>query len=1387
MKKTILTFTFLLLTIVCCFSQHSFKYHYPNFDSTYIKPADLIVEATVSNISYFQDTSIKFIDFKIARDNNGVWFIKYDLIIHKIFKGNCKKTIQLILPLFGGGVKILNGKKIELKGGFGLRYPYKNLELGNTGIFILNVNQSKDTGYLPDTYKYKNISENSLVACHIGNYGNIIENTAYYFDEDSIYIFDKIEDIYHFLEKTTQKKYEDVTKKEFSLINNYKQLLEYKNKYFTDSLYSNFFNKQLGSGIINQLNKDSFIYNRQINNYKEYQNRKQKTKQESQQKLDSINFRINKIPVQKKTGMINKTINSIDYSLDGFSFRTSGSDTYLDFDIKFTCNFTAYLAESNIILGYNKNMFGTEVDRNLALVVDRSNTFVSNATNYSTFDISDYREDAVIISVSGSTLSQFLATTTYTLLHISLKVSANATENLTKIGLNDIEMFGSFAPKTIYPSLYSFSATGSSFFAFDALTVPSQLINYIPGNVPIITSISKNMVAGGVGETLDIIGSNFGNVIGKVELPSADQNIPIVAFGQYINFASMVTNWTNNKITIEIPNEINFNNWSPTIGSGAIRVYPANSTLFAISNVLEIKYSIKNEYDPNTNSFIRSGPIANNNSNEILIDIHEDLFNDNSAMKNIIAAMKAWNCNGIKFKIGAIVSTSNIPNSKNIIYYTNSISTGSYMETITDYYHCQNSSSKYRTFHIAILKNQPYEWDFSLNVVSNKHDFYFGILHELGHAIGLAHNVNSATNLEPYDLMYWQEILNNPRIKGIKADDIEGMKNIINYSGGFVFGNCARNVPLPGIPPSYCGQNAKNLNIDQIHLSHKCANLVGTNNPIIQTDISEGIQPYQYFWEPINGNDVTINDLRDEAPIITAINNNPNNANVMYKLTVWDNSDIPLMITYTFQGVLKNGNTYDYSMRDSYEDNLIEPNPQYSSTNHNIWHSPDLWNRNDNDGGTEHQNPEYKGKEDINIPSNYNFIYTRIQNIGCTKPNVEMNLRLYWTIASTGEKWPIDWTTGEIIVKGTPWPAGKEITEGAPLKISALNPGGSTIIGRKWIPPRPQDYIPGLGKDKEFPVCLYARIEESPTYPFGMTFRENIELNTNPIPFVWSKAPLVDHALRENIINNNNIVTRNLIVVNPKLNKRYPILIGKKPQPGGSIGVVIGITPIYPKAPTDPSNPNEPENPEPTYGTIGDVLIYLPDELLLQWIEDGLQGTDIKYNSTDKSIKLLKNNGVIILSNLEADKEYFINLAFPLLNNTTLPNSNYICNVSQADNIDYLNEETSAVDFLINFTDTNNINLAKTANNVQEINEISPVLYPNPAKTILNISYPNASNIRSISVQNELGITIESYQFEQSNHITLAKTIDINELKSGLYFIIINTADKPFVKKFIKE
>jgi len=77
-----------------------------------------------------------------------------------------------------------------------------------------------------------------------------------------------------------------------------------------------------------------------------------------------------------------------------------------------------------------------------------------------------------------------------------------------------------------------------------------------------------------------------------------------------------------------------------------------------------------------------------------------------------------------------------------------------------------------------------------------------------------------------------------------------------------------------------------------------------------------------------------------------------------------------------------------------------------------------------------------------------------------------------------------------------------------------------------------------------------------------------------------------------------------------------------------------------------------------------------------------------------------------------------------------------------------------------------------TANNI--------CLYPNPVTNLLSVK--SSSIIESYSIFNLLGQVIENKNINQDNF-----NIDVNSLKSGLYYIELNSADNKVIKNFIVE
>jgi hypothetical protein len=186
--------------------------------------------------------------------------------------------------------------------------------------------------------------------------------------------------------------------------------------------------------------------------------------------------------------------------------------------------------------------------------------------------------------------------------------------------------------------------------------------------------------------------------------------------------------------------------------------------------------------------------------------------------------------------------------------------------------------------------------------------------------------------------------------------------------------------------------------------------------------------------------------------------------------------------------------TPDLWMKDTSDDTGEEPNPSSQP----MYVSDDIWVRTGTDGlvNNDHQNPEYRPPG--GAPNN---VYVRVRNRACSGTQ-SGTLRLYWAKASSGLSWPAPWD-GSVT---TPALMGSAIGS-APVSVAG---GDDAIVSFPWMPPNPADYA-SFGADAQH-FCLLARIETSPTAPFGMTSPEGTNLYAN-------------------VTDNNNIVWKNITVV----------------------------------------------------------------------------------------------------------------------------------------------------------------------------------------------------------------------------------------------------------------
>ncbi len=225
-----------------------------SFSSQYIKTSDLIVEGTVTAITYFQDKSHS-IKIYYARcttgDSNGTWYAKYEITVHKLFKGERTQASKLVVIRPNDNAYIwVNGKEISLN-----EFCESNggLHQNHTGIFFLKKYPSGMPTQLTNSY-YLNQDYSS-----IGTYDKILETHLRISDKGAVKEFEDLDKLYKYIEKETGKKRVDITNKQFVNNNSPEKVNQYLKTYFTDSSASESFIKQIIENKINQINKDYFI------------------------------------------------------------------------------------------------------------------------------------------------------------------------------------------------------------------------------------------------------------------------------------------------------------------------------------------------------------------------------------------------------------------------------------------------------------------------------------------------------------------------------------------------------------------------------------------------------------------------------------------------------------------------------------------------------------------------------------------------------------------------------------------------------------------------------------------------------------------------------------------------------------------------------------------------------------------------------------------------------------------------------------------------------------------------------------------------------------------------------------------------------------------------
>lgn len=569
--------------------------------------------------------------------------------------------------------------------------------------------------------------------------------------------------------------------------------------------------------------------------------------------------------------------------------------------------------------------------------------------------------------------------------------------------------------------------------------------------------------------------------------------------------------------------------------------------------------------------------------------------------------------------------------------------------------------------------------------------------------------------------------------------------------------------------------------IKGVKVSHKCepGARPSVADPTVEVVMENGTPPYKYKWEQITGGNDGNNfwifpryDSTGTNTIIDTITSKISTSGTSYfhyRLTVYDNSDIQKVASKVIRFQLSNDtNKYDLAMQDSYADQYDEPNEQHlrNPNEWDIWTSPDVWNRLAQDGDTVHQDAVYSALSP-------NYMHVRVRNVGCAtspdEPDI-VNVLLYWTIQSTGEKWPDDWI-GNTTINGHV--AGGKIT-GSGIPIPPLDPGDETILSYDWNPPRPQDF--DTTGAQRIDVCALARIQTdtSQNNDYGMTFTE---VDTNTV----------------NVRNNNNIATRNFVTHNLSSTNnpttRVVVIVGN--TSGSSSGFDIEMITDNQISPHMSGH----------LASYMEATLYLGD-LYDIWVDGGRAGNPTSYDDDDNTVtwdleEPLRLNDLT----LAPDDKYWVEVEFTLKSGTSIP---YEIN-GQAIHFRQLYQETVDIDMgdgtstqvekdVVFGNVTHSINIeqlssgAKPARtNIEEL-EFNSVfeIYPNPVQNILSIVLYakdiTAQKVTIVDVSGKLIFDDVDASFKNGKY-----NINTCKLISGVYFVTISTNNgETYTKRFVK-
>ncbi len=463
-----------------------------------------------------------------------------------------------------------------------------------------------------------------------------------------------------------------------------------------------------------------------------------------------------------------------------------------------------------------------------------------------------------------------------------------------------------------------------------------------------------------------------------------------------------------------------------------------------------------------------------------------------------------------------------------------------------------------------------------------------------------------------------------------------------------------------------------------------------------------------------------------------------------------------ILATYNTYYATKYDGRFDIVTRDNIEDAGIEATVNWGP----IWASPYIWNCRSSSSCTSDENAGYSN------PNTNNYLHVKVENNGCsTAPSFEVHA--YWTLGSTGEKWPAAWNGATICSK----PAGDEfLFNGSPGQTVAagLAAGATAEVIFPWKPIDPTTYTcgPPLSNwdDGHPEICYLSRV---------VCATDGMNSETSG-------------AISHNVIFNNNIATRNSSLLP---------LPGNKSGRLNGVGTSILVQSILSNSAAHDLHIRNYAGTTANFLQNGVVTVKLSPELWSAWYNSGHSGEGISiYNGNEHRISINSDNAVLRNVNLAPDSIYALTMLC-WLSNVTNDASEHEFTIYQtlADSTDLLG---SACLFKVAIIDSNveygqqrsaqtsgsgpnkagssaqssnpNIEMPFVAANNQEFS-----FYPIPTEDKGTLTFTNGQDdIVTVDLLDingrRVAVLIDNQAFVAGQHKV---STSFNEIPSGIYYV----------------